>query len=400
MDIKEIAKLDEQYFFNVFGKRLPAYMEKGEGVYLYDNTGKKYVDFLAGIAVNSLGYSDEGFKEVLHKQVDNLLHSSNYFYSEMQAKLAKVLCENAGYKRAFFANSGAEANECALKIAKKYFYNKGQERHHFVALKQSFHGRTIASLTATGQEKFHTPFLPMLPYQFTYVEANDADAVKNAITDKTAGVIYEYVQGEGGVIPLTREFVNAIHETCQKTGTIIIADEVQTGMGRCGSLLAQDLYGVKANVVTLAKALGNGVPIGAVLADEKVCDVFKPGDHGSTFGGNHLACAAGLYVATKLTTTDIIKNAAKTGEYFKEKLLALKNKVKCIKEVRGKGLLLAAELDESVSAAQIKHALFDEGFLICTAGKNALRFLPPLIIEPKHIDMLISKMEDLLKCQD
>lgn len=399
MSINEVIKKDDNYFMKTFGKRIPVYFTHGKDVYLYDQDGKEYTDFLAGIAVNSLGYSDEGFKKVLHDCVDSFLHVSNYFYDEPQAELAEMLCKNTGYDRVFFSNSGAEANEAALKIAKKYHFDKGEERNHFVALKNSFHGRTIATLTATGQEKFHVPFAP-LPYTFTYVDANDTPALKDAITSKTAGVIFEVVQGEGGVIPLEKEFVDEIFALCEKFDCVTICDEVQSGMGRCGALLAQDTLGVKADVTTLAKAIGNGIPIGAVMVKGKTSDVLNPGDHGSTFGGNHLACSAALYVVTKLTQTDIIKEAKNTGDYFISRLKELKDKFPCIKDVRGKGLLLGAEFDSSKNAADVKHDLFEKGFLACTAGQNTLRFLPPLIIRKENIDKLITALEEILNCQD
>ncbi len=401
MDLSEIKQLDSQYFFPVYGERLPVCFVKGEGVTLTDTTGKKYVDFLAGIAVNSLGYSDEGFKAAVHEQVDNLIHISNYYYVQPQAELAALLCRATGYDRAFFQNSGSEAIECALKMAKKYHYNKGESRKHFVTIKNSFHGRTLAALTATGQERFHVPFAP-LPYCFTYVQAEDMGELEQAITDQTAGVLFEFVQGEGGILPLSHAYLKKMQDICRQAGALLIADEIQTGIGRTGKLLAQMHYpDIAPDITTLAKALGNGVPIGAVLATQDAADAFSKGDHGTTFGGNPLACAAALYVAKKMIGTDIIEQSAKTGAYFKEKLLALSARhPHAIKEVRGLGLMLGVELAPPLEAGKILKQLLDRGFVVGTAGGNTLRMVPPLVIQKQHIDALLSALEDILSCQN
>ncbi|MEI6101939.1 MAG: aminotransferase class III-fold pyridoxal phosphate-dependent enzyme, partial [Eubacteriales bacterium] len=262
MNLEEIKQLDHQYFLQVYGERLPVCFVRGEDVFLYDTAGKKYIDFLAGIAVNSLGYSDEGFKAALHHQVEHLIHISNYYYVEPQAQLAGILAKSTGYDRVFFQNSGSEAIECAIKMAKKYHFNKGENRTHFVTLQNSFHGRTLAALTATGQDKFHVPFAP-LPYSFSYVQPDDFDTLEREITTKTAGVLFEFVQGEGGVKPLSHAYLKKLQEAAKKSGAILIADEVQTGMGRTGKLLAQMHYpDIQPDITCIAKALGNGVPIG------------------------------------------------------------------------------------------------------------------------------------------
>lgn len=401
MDLSEIKRLDSEYFFPVYGERLPVCFVRGEGVTLIDTNGKKYTDFLAGIATSSLGYSDEGFKAALRAQVDHLIHISNYYYVQPQAQLAALLCEKAGYDRVFFQNSGSEAIECALKMAKKYHYNKGEARAHFVTIKNSFHGRTIAALAATGQDKFHTPFAP-LPYSFTYVEAEDTGALEDAVTNGTAGVLFEFVQGEGGVLPLSHAYLQKLQEVCKKHGALLIADEIQTGMGRTGKLLAQMHYpDIKPDVATLAKALGNGVPIGAVLATEDAANAFSKGDHGTTFGGNPLACAAALYVTKKMTQTDLIEQSAATGEYFKSELLKLASRhPHAIKEVRGLGLMLGMELIAPLEAGALLKQLLGRGFVVGTAGCNTLRMVPPLVIQKQHIDSLISAMEELLSCQN
>jgi len=396
MEFSDIKAADKQYFMGVFGDRLPAAFDHAEDVYLFDTDGKKYTDFLAGIAVNSLGYSDEGFKNTLKRQINKLIHSSNYYYIEPQAELAKALCEKTGMDKVFFGNSGAEANECAIKLAKKYAYEKDPASANFVSIKNSFHGRTLATLSATGQPKFHEPFRPGT-FSYTYIDANDAEAAKAAINAKTCGVLVEIIQGEGGVLPLDPGYVKLLRELCDANDALLIVDEVQTGMGRTGKFLALEHCGIKADVVTLAKALGNGIPIGACLASEKAAAAFKPGDHGSTFGGNHLACAAALYV-TNAIDGPMLEQINTSGTYFKDQLdKFMNNHPDSVCDVRGKGLLLAAELTKKHSAADIKKKLFEKGFLIGTAGANSLRFAPPYVIKPADIDSLMAALENLIQ---
>lgn len=396
MTYDELKQLDQQYYMNVFGNRLPVVFTKGEGACLYDDAGKEYIDFLAGIAVNGLGYSDKGFQSALKEQVDSLVHTCNYFYNEPQAKLAQLLCKKTGFSRIFFGNSGAEANECAIKLAKKYAFEKGKNSAKFLTLKNSFHGRTLATLSATGQDKFHVPFQPMT-YEFTDVNANDKEAIKKYLTSDICGIILEVIQGEGGVLPLEQEFVQEIRALCDQNDVLMIIDEVQTGMGRTGKLLAQEHYGVKADITTLAKALGNGIPIGACLANEKAASAFHPGDHGSTFGGNPLACAAGLYVTQKLDEA-MLTAIAETGAYFKKELIQLMKELPDkIIDVRGEGLLLGAELSTAADAHAMQKQLLDIGFVIGTAGANTLRFAPPFIIMQKQVDSLVGALHRLLQ---
>lgn len=397
MDLEKIKQLDGKYFLQVYGERSPVCFVRGEDVFLYDTKGKQYLDFLAGIAVSSLGYSDQGFKTALKTQIDKLIHISNYFYVEPQAQLAEILCQSTGYDRVFFQNSGSEAIECAIKMAKKYHYNKGQDRTHFVTLQNSFHGRTLAALSATGQDKFHTPFAP-LTYSFTYVQPEDTDALAAAVTSKTAGVLFEFVQGEGGVLPLSAEYLQKLQEVCRKSGALMIADEVQTGMGRTGKLLAQMHYPeIKPDITVLAKALGNGVPIGAVLARQDAADAFSKGDHGTTFGGNPFACAAGLYVTQKMAKTDLIEKSAEIGYYFINQLKELaRKKPGSIRDVRGLGLMLGLELISPLAAGDVLKKLLSCGIVVGTAGNNTLRLVPPLVIQKHHIDTLISALEEIL----
>lgn len=395
MNLFKIKTLDEKYYMDVFGKRLNAAFTHGEDVFLYDTNGKKYIDFLAGIAVNSLGYSDEGFKTALKSQVDKIIHTSNYFYNELQTELAELLCKKTHMDKIFFANSGAEANECALKLAKKTAFDKGIDNPRFITLKNSFHGRTVATVTATGQEKFYTPYLPG-GFNYSYVEANDKRQLENAINEDACAVIIELIQGEGGVFPLDVEYVLYLRDLCTQTNTLLIVDEIQTGMGRTGTFLCCEQYGIKPDIVTLAKSLGNGVPIGACLSTKEAAACFSPGDHGSTFGGNFLACAAGLYVSKKIDE-EMLHQISEIGNYFKLCLELLKrNKPDKIIDVRGLGLMLGMQLNKELSAAEIRNNLFEEGILIGTAGANTLRFLPPYVINPNNIDFLIDKLEYIL----
>ena len=395
MTIDEIAKLDEKYYCPVFGKRLPVEFVRGEDVYLFDSTGKRYVDFLSGIATNCLGYSDEGYKQALCDTVNSLMHTSNYFYSEVQAKLAEKLCTATGYDNVFLANSGAEAVEGALKLARKYHFAKGQPRTEVITMQGSFHGRTLATLAATGQAKFHEAYQPLIE-KFTYVPVNDIAALEAAISDNTAAVMAEPILGEGGIIPVTPEYFQTIRRLCDKHGALIIADEIQTGMGRTGTMLASPALGAVPDIVVLAKSLGNGFPVGAFLARGAAAKAFAPGDHGSTFGGNRMACAAAYYVTRKLVDTDILSHVADMGGYFLGKLTELKADCPAIADVRGRGLMVGVELIPSVSAMEIKKALLGAGFVTATAGQNVLRFLPPYVIQKQHIDALIDTLKDLL----
>lgn len=395
MNLFKIKTLDDKYYMNVFGKRLNAAFTHGEDVYLYDTTGKKFTDFLAGIAVNSLGYSNEGFKNALKSQIDKIIHTSNYFYNAPQAELAKLLCEKTDMDKVFFANSGAEANECALKLAKKAAFDKGVDNPKFITLKNSFHGRTVATVTATGQKKFYTPYLPG-GFNYEYIEANDINAAKNAVKNEVCSVIIELIQGEGGVLPLDVDYVKFLKQLCEQTGAMLIVDEIQTGMGRTGTFLCCEQYGIKPDILTLAKSLGNGVPIGACLATKEAASSFNPGDHGSTFGGNLLACAAALYV-TQAVDDEMLKQVNEIGNYFKLRLELLKReKPDKIAEVRGLGLMLGMELKSDVQAGEVRNKMFENGFLTATAGFNTLRFLPPYIIKPDNIDELIENLRLLL----
>ncbi len=395
MDIKQISMLDQQHYCPVFGKRLPVSFVRGEDVYLFDSAGKRYIDFLSGIAVNCLGYSDEGYKQALKHTVDTLMHTSNYFYIEAQARLAKLLCEATGFDNVFLGNSGAEAVEGALKLARKHHFAQGLPRNQVVTMQGSFHGRTLATLAATGQDKFHEAYRPLLD-GFSYVPVNDIAALEAAVSDKTAAVLIEPILGEGGILPVTSEYFAAVRNLCNKHGALMITDEIQTGMGRTGALLASPALGGLPDVVVLAKSLGNGFPVGAFLARGEASKALTPGDHGSTFGGNYLACAAAYYVTDKLVNTSLLAHVTHMGAYFAGRLNAMKDACPAVVDVRGRGLMLGIELIDAISAKDIQAMLLEAGFITATAGRNVLRFLPPYVIQASHIDALIDQLKKLL----
>jgi len=394
--LSQIMELDQKYFMPVFGERFHVCFTRGEDVYLFDTENKRYTDFLAGIAVNCLGYSDQGFKQALTNQVENLIHTSNYFYIESQAKAAKKLCQATGMGKAFFSNSGAEAVEGALKLARKYFYSKEENKFEVIAMNNSFHGRTLATLSATGQEQFQTPYKPLMP-SFIHVDYNDIDAVRAAVTPKTCAVLMEPVIGEGGVIPAKPEYLKQVRQLCDEQGILLIFDEVQTGMGRTGQILCAQKHGIQPDIVVLAKALGNGVPIGAFLATDKIASAYVPGDHGSTFGGNHLATTAALYVTTKLMETDLLGHVRDIAGFMHGELEAFtQSHPDSVTEMRCEGLMFALELKEELSPKAVAKKMLKQGFVIGTAGHNSLRFLPPYIIQKEHVLSLVSALDQIL----
>ncbi len=387
MDINEIIAIDEKNYMPVFGNRYGICFEQGEGNKLYDTNGKAYINFLGGIAVNALGYSDDGYKQAIHDQVDKLMHTSNYFYVESQAKAAELACELTGMDRAFFSNSGAEANEGALKLARKYFYNRGEQRSKVITMKSSFHGRTFATLCATGQEAYQKPYAPLLE-RFVHVPFGDVEALIQNMDEDTCAVMLEPIIGEGGVHVLSAQYLKQIRQLCDKFGALLIFDEIQTGMGRTGHFLASQALGVKGDIVTLAKALGGGIPVGAFLATEEVASAFVPGDHGSTFGGNHIATTAALYMLEATGSDAMLKDVKTKGEYFKAALEDIRFDLPAITQIRGMGLMLGAQLNDEVVAADVIKAIHKKGYIIGSAAGNTLRFLPPYTITIKEIDGL------------
>ncbi|MCC8159942.1 MAG: aspartate aminotransferase family protein [Oscillospiraceae bacterium] len=394
--LDEIIQLDKKYYMNTFGDRLPVCFERGEGLKLFDENGKVYYDFLGGIAVNALGHGHKEFISALKNQLDKVIHTSSLYYIENQAKLAQRIAESTCADKVFFANSGAEANEGAFKLAKIYFYKKGVEKYEIITLDKSFHGRTLATVTATGQEKYQKPYKPLTP-GFKQVKPNDFEALSSAVTDKTAAIMIELVQGESGVHPMDREYVQKLRKLCDEKDIILIFDEVQTGMGRTGHLFAYQMYGIEPDIFTCAKALGGGIPIGAVCAGKKVSSAFEPGDHGTTFGGNPFATAAGLAVFDIYEKENLVENAAKMGAYITEKLSALSEKHgDKITEVRGAGLLIGIQLKGEI-AKTVFNTLFADGFLTSLCGGNTIRIAPPLIITESDADLFIDELDEVLE---
>ena len=376
--------------------RFPVVLVRGQGMRVWDADGRQYLDFLAGIAVCNLGHCHPHVVEAIREQAGRLLHVSNLYYIEPQVRLARLLTECTFADRVFFCNSGAEANEAAIKLARKYHKDRGDPgRHEIVSATLSFHGRTLATLTATGQEKVRLGFDP-LPQGFTYVPYDDPEALEEAVGPRTAAVLLEPVQGEGGVRVPSPGYLRRVREICDVRGALLILDEVQTGVGRTGTFLACEHEGVRPDLVTLAKGLGGGVAIGALLATEAVAQSFGPGSHASTFGGNPLATAAAAATVRTVLDEGILDHCRRMGAYLMERLRALTADNPSVAEVRGRGLLVGIELAGARTAADVVAALMDRGFLTGTAGERVVRLAPPLIVEPEEIDALMSALEEVL----
>lgn len=383
----------EQFNQHVMGSygRYDVVMESGKNRQAVDENGKTYIDFGSGIGTNSLGYCDDAWVEAVCNQVKTIQHTSNYYYTKVQSDFAKKLCEMTGYSKMFFGNSGAEANECAIKLARKYSFDKyGKGRHTIITLVNSFHGRTMATLSATGQEVFHNYFFPFVD-GFVNVVANDVDDLMAKLDDSVCAVMVEFVQGEGGVCPLEKAFVDKIFEECPKRDILIIADEVQTGAGRTGKVLASQNFGVMPDITTMAKGIAGGLPIGICLANEKCSGVLTPGTHGSTFGGNPICCAGGLAVLNRLSSEGFLEEVAKKGEYIKAKLLEIDE----VEGVDGLGMMIGIRL-KTKKASELCKACLENGLLVLTA-KEKLRLLPPLTITYEEIDKGIEILKNLMK---
>jgi len=393
--IEQIKELDKNNYMNTFGQRLNVCFKEGNGIKLISTENEEYYDFLGGIAVNALGHSHPYFVEKLREQIGKLIHVSNLYYIESQAKLADKLVKNTCMDKVFFANTGAEANEGAFKLAKMYFYKKGINKTEIISLNHSFHGRTLATVAATGQEKYQKPYRPLTP-GFMQVEANDFDELLSVVNDKTAAILIEPIQGESGVHPMDREYLEKVRKLCDEKEILLIFDEVQTGMGRCGKLFAYELYGIEPDIMTSAKALGGGVPIGAVMAKQFVADAFSPGDHGTTFGGNPLATTAGLAVFDIFENEKLVENSKKQGKYFKEKLNELKALYPDkITDIRGEGLLIGIEIAGELGK-DVFRKLFDEKILTSLCY-DTIRLAPPLIITTEDIDMFTEKLKKIME---
>jgi len=390
---QEIMELTEKYIMKTYG-RLPLALVKGQGSRVWDAEGNEYLDFVGGLAVDSLGHCHPAVVDAVTEQARTLMHVSNLYHIEPQAHLARLLVENSCCGKAFFCNSGAEANEAAIKLARKYAkFKRGQDKFEIITALKSFHGRTLATITATGQAKFQQGFEP-LPEGFKYVPFNDLAALEEAIGPHTCAVMLEPVQGEGGVNAAHQSYLEGVKEICDQKGLLLIFDEVQCGLGRTGKLFAYQQYGVEPHIITLAKALGGGFPIGAMLAQDEVAQAFQPGDHASTFGGNPLACAAGVAVMETMLEEGFMAKVNAAGLYFKKWLDVLAGKYNFVKEVRGMGFLLGMELN--VEGAGIVAKCQEKGLLINCVNGSTLRFIPPLNVERAQIDRAVEILDGVL----
>lgn len=390
--------MDKTYYMNVFGDRIPVAFTHGRGSYLYSTEGDKYLDLLGGIAVNSVGHGNARLTKAISVQAKKLIHCSSLYYIPNQGELARALVEKSFADKVFFCNSGAEANEAAIKLARAFFAKKGAPRAKFITALKSFHGRTLAAVTATGQEKYNKDFAP-LPGGFFYVPYNDISALEAVVDDTTCAVMLEVIQGESGVIPCTAEYIQAARRICTEHGALLIIDEVQTGVGRTGTFFAFEQMNIVPDIATLAKGLAGGVPIGAMLTTDAVATTFAPGDHGSTFGGNPLATAAALAVLEEIDKKNLMKNATVIGDYFKKKLEKVQKNTGAIAAIRGKGLLIGIELTEP-SAVLLKQQLFEKGFLVGSIGDKVIRLAPPLILTKHEASSFISAFEALLSTKN
>ncbi len=396
MNNRDVAALTDKYVARTYA-RTPIALVKGKGTKVWDADGKEYLDFLAGIAVNSLGHCHPAIVRAIRQQSQKLLHVSNLYHTLPQAELARELCRHSFAERVFFCNSGAEANEAAIKLARRYGLERLGGKYEIISAHNSFHGRTLATLTATGQEKIRAGYDP-LPSGFRQVPYDDLGAIEEAIDEKkTAGILVEPIQAEGGVVVPGETYLRSLRELCDQRGILLILDEVQTGMGRTGKLFGYEHAGIKPDIITLAKALGGGLPLGAMLAREDIAASFGPGSHASTFGGNPVACSAGLVMMQMLIGGGVLTNCVQMGKHFMKGLEALTTKFSFIRQIRGKGLIIGVELD--IEGNKIAESCMGEGLLLnCTAYK-VLRFVPPLTIKKNEIDQGLDILEKVLSRQ-
>ncbi|MDR0399070.1 MAG: aspartate aminotransferase family protein [Endomicrobium sp.] len=396
MNIKQI---EDKHFMRTY-KRANLVVKKAKNQFIWDDQDRKYLDFFAGISVCNLGHCNDKVLKAVKLQLDNFAHVSNLYYAPVQIKLGEELVKRAFPKaRVFLANSGAEANECAIKLARKWGYlnpSKLGNRYEIICFNNSFHGRTMATMAATGQKKFHN-YLKPLQEKFVFAEFNNIDSIKKLINNRTVAVMIEPVQGEGGIIPAEKKFLKDLRILCDKNNLLLIFDEIQCGIGRTGKFYAFESFGVKPDIVTMAKSLANGLPLGAVVAGKKCADAFTYGDHGSTFGGNPVSCAAALAVS-KMMTTKFLYNSSKISDYLRKKLEILKNKYSIIKEVRGVGLILGIDL--TINGKDIVNYCLEKRLIINCTHDTVLRLLPPLIITKKDVDCAMEILEEALKWQE
>lgn len=396
MNTQEIITTAEEHLFHTYN-RYQISLDRGEGVHLYDADGKEYVDFGAGIAVFALGYNNKEYNDALKAQIDKLIHTSNYFYNEPAAKAAKAITEVSGMDRVFFTNSGTEAIEGAIKLAKKYaFLKDGSTDHEIIAMQHSFHGRSMGALAVTGNRHYQEAFGPMIP-GIKFAQYNNLASVEELVNDKTCAIIFETVQGEGGIYPAKPEFIKGVRKLCDEKGILLILDEIQCGMGRTGTMFAYEQYGVKPDILTVAKALGCGVPVGAFLAREEVAKALVPGDHGTTYGGNPLACAAAVKVLELFKKQNILDNVKKVSAYLEKKLDEIAAEYDFVVERRGLGLMQGLEINTDVKdLKKVIAACLDNGLILFTAGTNVIRFVPPLVISEADVDEMITKLKKAL----
>ncbi len=389
-DYMEAAERSLVHTYN----RFPVVFDRGEGVYLYDTEGKKYLDFAAGIAVSGLGYADRELNTALKSQIDRLMHTSNLYYNTTCAKAARELLKASGMDRVFFTNSGTEANEGALKAARKYAWKKENGRYEFIAMKDSFHGRSMGALSVTEHEAYRAPFEPLIP-GVTFAEFNNLESVRSLVTDRTCAIILEPLQGEGGIHMATSEFMSGIRKICDEEGFLMICDEIQCGMARTGSMFAWQSYGTRPDIITMAKAIGSGVPVGAFGMTEEVAKYsLEPGDHGTTYGGNPFACAAVAKTLEIFEERELCAHVREVGAYLAEQLDRLVEECETLVERRGVGLIQGIKMTKPV-AGTIAKAL-DEGLLIISARSDVIRLVPPLVIEKEHVDEMIMKLKKIL----
>ena len=393
METQTIIQTAESSLLHTYN-RFPIVLDHGEDVYLYDTDQKKYLDFAAGIAVFALGYSNDAYKTAVKEQVDKLVHTSNLFYNESAAKAAKKITQLTGMDRVFFTNSGTEAIEGAIKLVRKYAYNKdGRTDHEIIAMKHSFHGRSMGALSVTGNDAYQAPFKPLIG-GVRFAEYNNLESVKSLITDRTCGIILEALQGEGGIYPASKEFMQGLRALCDEHDILLVCDEIQCGMGRTGNMFCYQSYDILPDVVCVAKALGNGLPIGAFLCCEE-CAALVPGDHGSTYGGNPLVCAAANAVMDQFEELNLTAHVKEVGAYLYEQLEQLTAEFDCIKDHRGIGLMQGIEL--TIPVGDVIKKAQKEGLIIISASGNVIRFVPPLVIEKKHVDEMIAKLKKCLQ---
>lgn len=394
MKNEKVFENNKKYIMNTYAS-FPIALKKGKGAYVWDVEGKKYLDFVAGIATNCLGYNDDEYVKSLHKQLKKIHHCSNLYLNEPSVKLAKTLIKNSDFDKVFFCNSGTEAIEAALKICRKYgSVNKGENAYEIITMKNSFHGRTLGSVTATGQTKYQKGFGPLLP-GVKYATYNDFESLEKMVNKNTCGIVLEVIQGEGGINLAKKEYLQKVRKLCDKFDIVLIFDEVQTGIGRAGKLFGYQVYGVKPDVISLAKGLGGGIPIGAMMATKKVAQVFEPGNHASTFGANPIATTAGIIVLKRLLNDNFLDKVSKKGKYLKKNLELLKSKYPVILEVRGVGLIQGIEL--SINNSKLIQKCIEKGLLLVGAGANVVRFVPALIITKKEINKAIKILDSVLK---